>query len=192
MTGALIAGCQSDEGPGETLSEEEVAYARTVGQQAAAALATGLVSELTQALDDRGPEGAVEVCATEALRLTDQIARDAGSGVELKRVSSRNRNPKNAPDELEAVALEYFRQRAEEGEPLPTEWVQSDGEGAARYYKTLFVADFCVQCHGAPEQMAAAVRDILAARYPDDAAVEYAEGDFRGLIRVSVPVGDGR
>jgi hypothetical protein len=27
----------------------------------------------------------------------------------------------------------------------------------------------------------------LAERYPDDEALGYAEGDFRGLIRVSVP-----
>jgi hypothetical protein len=188
--GAFLAatpGCRVDRGVGERLSEEERARAVAVGRPAAAALATGLVTELTRALEEQGPERAVEVCSTEALRLTEQIAHDLSPGMELKRVSFRNRNPQNAPDALEAAALRYFQELSEQGDSLPQEWVQADGVGGSRYYKPLFVADFCVQCHGSPEQISPAVQEILAERYPDDEALGYAEGDFRGLIRVSVP-----
>ncbi len=190
LAGVIAAGCQVGDRPVEGPSAEESAHVRAVAQPAAAALATGLVAELTRALEERGPEGAVEVCSTEALRLTDQIARDAGTGIELKRVSWQNRNPENAPDDLEAVALEYFQRLADGGEPLSGDWVQSDGERGWRYYKPLVVADFCLQCHGSPEEITPSVREMLAERYPDDAAVGYSEGDLRGLIRVSVPPRD--
>jgi hypothetical protein len=188
--GALSAatlGCLVDRGAGERPSEEERTRAVAVGRSAAAALATGLVKELTRALEEQGPERAVEVCSTEALRLTEQIAHDLSPGMEFKRVSFRNRNPQNAPDTLEAAALRYFKELSEQGDSLPQEWVQADGVGGFRYYKPLFVADFCVQCHGEPGQISPAVQEILAERYPDDEALGYAEGDFRGLIRVSVP-----
>jgi hypothetical protein len=32
------------------------------------------------------------------------------------------------------------------------------------------------------------VQAILHERYPDDLATDYAVGDFRGVVRVSVPV----
>lgn len=46
---------------------------------------------------------------------------------------------------------------------------------------------FCVQCHGASDELAEGVADVLSEHYPEDEATGYSAGDFRGLIRVTVP-----
>jgi len=45
----------------------------------------------------------------------------------------------------------------------------------------------CVVCHGDPAQIPDAVLAALAARYPDDRATGFAEGDLRGWFWVEVP-----
>jgi hypothetical protein len=70
--------------------------------------------------------------------------------------------------------------------------VQAVSEDEMRYYAPLMVAPLCVQCHGAAEALEPGVREILRDRYPDDRATGYAAGDFRGVIRVSIPRRPGR
>jgi len=119
--------------------------------------------------------------------LTSAVAEELG--VEIKRTSSRVRNPLNAPDADEQAALEYFEREAARGNPLPQHLIRRlDGE--ARYYRPIVVADFCTACHGPRDALDPAVLDVLARRYPDDRATGYAPGDFRGVIRVSIPDAD--
>ena len=51
----------------------------------------------------------------------------------------------------------------------------------------VFLGDLCLQCHGKPELMALEVKEALAEKYPGDLATGYEAGDFRGVVRVSVP-----
>jgi hypothetical protein len=183
----LGTGCAR--GP-EPLSDQERARAESVGQDAANALAGALVTRLTGAMEEGGPVRAVEYCSTEALALTDQVAGRLPTGVTLKRTSSRYRNPQNAPDALEEEALAYFQAAHDRGQSLPEGFTQRASDGELRYYKPLVVVGLCIQCHGAADQIPPEVAEILAERYPDDRATGYSLGDFRGLIRVSLPAED--
>jgi hypothetical protein len=179
----LAWACASPQG--ELTREQESRIAKS-GSAAAAQLRQRLVGRLTAALDSVGAAGAIEVCATEAPALTAEIARVDPSVVELKRTSTRVRNPRNAPDELEARALELFEAEAQAGRQLPEHYVQAEAPGVFRYYEPLRILPLCLQCHGPREQLQPAVQRVLADRYPQDRAVGYTEGDFRGLIRVTV------
>lgn len=161
---------------------------RETGAEAARQLREGLVRRLAAALDSAGPVAAIEVCSRDAMMLTDSIARAAGDGIAVKRTTDRVRNPRNAPDELERQALARFQADLAAGRPLPGYFVQSAGAEGMRYYEPLRTAPLCLQCHGNVDDMDPAVRAVLAERYPQDRAVSYGEGDFRGLIRVTVPV----
>jgi hypothetical protein len=152
-----------------------------VGEEAAQSLRAGLSQRLMAAIAANGPAAAIDVCAFEAMPLTDSIA--AATGFELKRTSLRIRNPRNAPDSLEVLALEWFD--AHEAE-APTSLVQMDGE-VYRYYSPLRTAALCTQCHGPAESLPEPVHSVLRERYPADRAVGYREGELRGLLRVSVP-----
>jgi hypothetical protein len=158
-----------------------------LGAPVASELVRTLVGHLTAAMEDGGPSGAVEFCSEEALPLTEQVRAQASDGFELKRTSFRTRNPLNSPDEAEEAALEYFEKILAAGGDPPESYVQQVSESEYRYYRPLFVAEPCTQCHGQIEDLDPAVRSVLEDRYPTDLATGYSPGDFRGVIRVSVP-----
>lgn len=194
--GAFLALCAvaCDTGDGDDLSPEIEAEVLAIGAPATDALLGTLVSRLSGAIAIGGPASAVEFCSTQALDLTAGIA--VQQGLDIKRTSLRYRNPANAPDEAETEALRYFEAALAETGTLPADWVQRAGRDEYRYYRALTVAPPCIQCHGATEKIDSAVKAILDDRYPDDLATDYAVGDFRGLVRVSIPAdrveGSGR
>jgi hypothetical protein len=152
-----------------------------IGEEAAQALRAGLSQRLMSVIADDGPAAAIDVCALEAMPLTDSIG--AATGLELKRTSLRIRNSRNAPDSLEMIALQWFAEHDAEG---AASLVQADGADY-RYYAALRTAALCTQCHGPVESLDASVRAVLREQYPDDRAVGYREGELRGLIRITVP-----
>lgn len=156
-----------------------------VGSEAAGELGAKLIGRLQAKLADEGPAGAVEFCSVEGLPLTAEVSHEIG--FEVKRTSSRIRNPANAPDSLERAALDHFEQAAAAGDSLPSAFVQRTAEGDFRHYQPLRVQPFCLQCHGSADELGEGVAEILEERYPEDAATGYSAGDFRGLIRVTVP-----
>lgn len=187
---ALALGACADARTPEPTAEpwptpEQETLASEKGAAAADALVGTLIGHLTAALDSAGPEGAIDFCATEALLLTaDAVA--TMQGIDIKRTSTRVRNPANAPDSLEALALAYFEEQLGATGALPTAWIQPEGDAALRYYRPLVVNQLCVQCHGPMGALSPAVLAALDERYPDDEATGYLAGDFRGLIRVRV------
>ena len=108
----------------------------------------------------------------------------------IKRTSLRVRNPANAPDEGDQLALTLISDRMNEGlsppdilvqriEPrgLPVEW---------RVYKPIGVATRCLTCHGDKEQIPLEVQAVLELRYPQDQATGYTSNQWRGVIRISL------
>lgn len=196
----LLAGCAREEpadppgvasitanDAGSATGNEAEAVA--AGEAAANALTRELMGRVSNAIAEGGPAFAIDFCSEEALPLTSAVAEELG--VRMKRTSSRVRNPENAPDADERAALAYFEEELEKGNTLPQHLVrQIDGE--TRYYRPIIVAELCTTCHGPRDALDPEVRDALDTRYPEDQATGYAAGDFRGLIRVSLPATNNR
>lgn len=155
-----------------------------LGSEVARELASTLMARLQAVLAADGPAGAVAFCSTEGLPLTAEVSRT--TGFDVKRTSSRVRNPSNAPDSLERAALARFEADLA-ADSVPARFVQRTPDGDYRYYQPLRIQPLCVQCHGPTGELAEGVEEVLAERYPDDAATGYEVGDFRGLIRVTIP-----
>src|SRR5690606_36164658 len=167
-------------------SAADTAAVVAIGDSAALALTGALMSRVQEALREGGPAHAIDFCSELAIPITLEVQGRLPDGVTIKRTSTRIRNPQNSPDSLEQAALAYFESELAAGRPLPPYHIQrADGEW--RYYKPIVVAEFCTQCHGPRERLDPAVRRVLAERYPNDHATGYSPGDFRGVIRVSVP-----
>lgn len=159
----------------------------TLGDSVAMTLVQTLGGRLGQHLAEGGPAEAIAFCAGEAQTLTDSVSRTLDAGWAVRRTTTRTRNPVNAPDSLEAEALRHFTRIAESGDELPSSYVQATPAGDYRYYRPLQVAEMCLQCHGPRDGLDPAVRQVLDTRYPADQATGYEQGDFRGLVRVTVP-----
>jgi hypothetical protein len=185
MSGLLsLFGC-GDGAPKVTPEEGEAVV--QIGKPAAAELLRTLVSRVTGAVEEGGTANGVEYCSVDAIPLTRLVEAGLEGDLTLKRSSFRYRNPANAPDEAEEMALRYFEDAILADGEAPPHYVQRVSREELRYYQPLFVGQFCLQCHGDPDAMDPETRSKLAVKYPGDLATGYKAGDFRGVVRVSVP-----
>jgi hypothetical protein len=172
--------------------------AATIGQQvqeaellnraraASDAVLTRLLARLNQEYQQGGAERGVEVCAQVAQSLTQQVGRE--HGVNIRRVSLKNRNPRNAPDAWERQILQQWERDHKAGKPLQevSEWRTERGQRVYRYMRPITVAmPLCLECHGT--QIKPEVRRIIHQRYPNDKATGYKQGDLRGAFSVRIP-----
>lgn len=150
-----------------------------------------LLPAVTAAVEAGGPPQGVTLCNLQANPLTQQVLEQADPAITaVKRTSLRVRNPANAPDAAEQAALDRVAAIIAGGKEPPPLLVQSlaaapDHPAEIRVYRSMTVAPNCLACHGDPANFSPELRTALQAAYPDDAATGYAEGDWRGLIRVS-------
>ena len=172
-------------------AKPEVAAIRQAGEAAVAAVGKKLVTALNTALAAGGPEAAVLGCQTQALPLTAEKHADQPTLVSVKRTSLRLRNPANAPDAAERLALDHVAKLVATGQPPPpvlVQRIQTAGTAAPewRVYRPIATKAECLVCHGDPATQSPALRTALQTRYPADAATGYAADQWRGLFRVTI------
>ncbi len=144
-----------------------------------------LLARLNQEYQQGGAERGVQVCAQVAQSLTQQIGRE--QGVNIRRVSLKNRNPRNTPDAWERRILQQWERDQKAGKPLQevAEWRTERGQRVYRYMRPIMVAiPLCLECHGT--QIKPEVRRLIRERYPNDKATGYQLGDLRGAFSVKI------
>lgn len=146
------------------------------GLQHVMAVKSVLGKNLLNAVQQRGPHGAVDFCSTRALPITDSMAVERGAAI--RRVSDRNRNPANAAGSEEKAYLVECREKITRGEK-PTPRLVTVGGRQYGYYP-IITDEMCLQCHG-NEEISAQTRAAIAAKYPHDLATGFARGDLRGM-----------
>lgn len=181
-----LAGCAGGPSP----SPEKVAGLNDDARKTAGGLIQTLGGELKAAMTTGGPAGAIGVCKEKAPQIAAEAAQR--TGMQIKRVSPNNRNPKGVPDAWETQALAELEKRlaaGEKPETLDLHAVVPSGEGKEfRYAKALVTQPLCLNCHGDPDKMAPDVKARLAAEYPNDKAVGYATGMIRGILSIRKPL----
>lgn len=176
----LLLACGSPETAPPPEPAPEVASEAAQAEAAAKKLGGTLKARMVEAMGSGGPGAAITVCADEAQGLTAQIADE--TGVRVGRSSSRLRNPANAGPDWVTAWLRAQGERPAEGVAPLREIV----DGRARVILPIAVEAPCLVCHGAPQAIPVDVREVLAARYPDDDATGYAVGDLRGALWAEV------
>lgn len=175
--GLLATGCTS-----EPAQSPEPAFVEGAARLADSYQAD-LQAELSAAMKQVGPVGAIGVCQSAA----PAIAADLSSRGELavSRIARRNRNPDNAvPTELDALYRQLEREPLSDGKPRVVTAVIGEREVFMRALP--MKAQPCSQCHGT--SIAPEVKAAIAASYPDDRATGFAAGDLRGAMLVTRPV----
>lgn len=167
-------------------SQEEIAAVTATGQKASAELLKTLGSNLQKHLKSGGPMEAFGFCSDQAFALTEAVDKSMGADVSVKRISLKYRNPANAPEADEKAVLESLETLKKNGVVLPSELVESAGNGTYKYYKPLLInKEACLKCHGDIDKNPALAKAIKE-RYPADKAVGYKMNDLRGAIVVTV------
>ena len=157
------------EGPPALLAEAE--RPRQVLLPMKRALAAALEAAMAES-----PSAAIDACRLSAPGITEGAAV---TGIRVGRTSHRLRNPSNAPEGwMRPLLAEYLRRS-----PVPgTGRVVDLGAGRVGYVEPIYIKQVCVTCHGKniDPDLLAHIRE----RYPDDRAVDFEPGEFRGLLWV--------
>lgn len=148
--------------------------------------ASELKGELQAEMEAGGPVNAIGVCNKRAPEIASKV--NAGSKLKISRVSLRNRNPANAPDDWQKKVLADFDARLMAGEDAGkidyAETVETPGGQEFRYMKAIPTGEVCLNCHGA--NLRDDVRAKLDELYPGDKARGFKKGDIRGAFYVTI------
>jgi hypothetical protein len=162
------------------VSEDQVIGMRTTAMEFMKDLKGVLVSQI----QTNGVLQAVSVCSDTAQVLTNNFG--VNKGVYIKRVSLKNRNANNFPDDFEKQVLSKFEllhQNKELNSETEHAEVVQDGEFKyLRYLKPILVQAECLNCHGSETDIMSEVKQLIAQKYSDDKAVGYKIGDLRGAV----------
>ena len=162
------------------ISENQVAGMRATAMEFMKDLKGILINQI----QTNGILQAVSVCSDTAQVLTNNFGVE--KGVYIKRVSLRNRNVNNAPDDFEKMVLSKFTMMQQNNELNgETEYAEIVEEGEfkyLRYVKPILVQAECLNCHGSENEIMPEVKQLISQAYPDDKAVGYKIGDLRGAV----------
>ncbi len=137
-----------------------------------------LGKNLTRAIQENGPVGAIRFCNEEAIKLTDSMS--LMHNAVIKRISDKPRNTSNKATNKELYYIASFKKTvAMGGEPSPIVEIQNE---EVQFYYPIVTNALCLQCHGKPnEHITAQTRSILKNLYPNDQAVGYDINEVRGM-----------
>lgn len=146
-----------------------------------ATLQQRLQERLASALRERGPAGAVEVCRVEAPDIAAAVGKERQ--MEVGRTSHKLRNPANAPRPwIEPYLSSAAGRKPEEVKPVVVDLGNRWG-----VLRPIATAGTCLVCHGDPRGFDPSLRETLQRLYPQDRAVGFQEGEFRGFFWAEVP-----
>ncbi|MNS08901.1 hypothetical protein D3C72_403690 [compost metagenome] len=168
--------------PGKKVVEiEKPKTLEEIGLEYALSTKKVLGQNLMEAIQKKGTVHALEFCNIEAMPLTDSMATKHNATI--KRVSDKNRNPKNKANAEELKYIEHFKKQiTTKQEPKPV--VLEKGEDVKFYYP-ITTNTMCLQCHGKTENIQPEVRDKIKKLYPKDLAVDYGENEVRGIWSIT-------
>jgi hypothetical protein len=169
VVAASLAACATS----TQISESDMARAAAAVEP----LKRELRSALIGALEEGGPERAIEVCQLRAPEI-ERLA-STGSAV-LGRTSHRLRNPENAPEPWMSVFLEEYLANPDDNEPRAVRLMSGD----IGYVEPIHMKGICMQCHG--DRIKPGVKARLRALYPEDEATGFKKGELRGMFWVKL------
>jgi hypothetical protein len=170
-----------------TDEKTEVSPVQTEGMRTLATeFLKNLKSVLISQIQSNGLLKAASVCSDTAQVLTNNFGLQ--KGVFVRRVSLKNRNPNNLPDDFEKRVLNKFELLQQNNElDDKTEHSEIVKEGDLkflRYLKPILVQAECINCHGKENEISFEVKELIAQKYPDDKATDYSIGELRGAVSI--------
>lgn len=139
-----------------------------------------LGGNLKKAMAEGGVENAINYCNANASFLMDSLGDYYYA--DIRRTSNKLRNPKNSPTKAEQIVLSKYVGGDEQG-PI----ANALPNGNKVFYAPIKMKPLCVTCHGTVGKTVTE-KDYatILKHYPNDKAVDYREGDFRGMWSIEL------
>jgi len=168
----------------QELSEEDIVHYTKMGKDIAQATFKSMSGNLKKAMKEGGVSRALKYCNTAAGPLADSLslARNAT----IKRTSLKLRNVENKASQDEFGILINYNANIRDSIALKP-IINTFGEDKVKFYAPIMLKEICLSCHGqvnnrlTPENYA-----IIKELYPEDKAIDYKEGDYRGIWSIEM------
>jgi hypothetical protein len=154
-----------------------------LGEEILSATASAYLNTLKRAIVENGISGAIDFCQLSASGIAAGLQDSLG--VTITRVTDKPRNPANMLSESDKAIWEAYAYMPEN---LNGQIQEYDAESLI-YTKPITIGStLCLNCHGqvgsdiTPENYS-----LIKSRYPNDEAVNYEVGNFRGMWRIIIP-----
>ena len=174
LAASLNAGDQNLSAEPKSIKMEGVSYIKKLGET--------LKVELQQHMKaDPTGVAAFGFCTAKAAEITEEVNKALPAHARVRRTALKTRNENNNPDATDKEVMESYVKAIEEKTFDPKNDIKIVEEGnTTRVYKPLLTAGVCLKCHG--QNMSNEIKDMIAVSYPKDQAVDFKEGDLRGVI----------
>jgi len=150
-------------------------------------MGTTLKAHMKQNMKAGGSMQAAAFCSNEARGIAKKVNDSYEKGVSVKRISLKYRNPADKPTADEAKVLEELHTAFDANKTVPKMLVKEISDNHYKVYKPIFINNgVCLQCHGVNGVRDDKAYKLIEAKYPDDKAVGYKNGDLRGAFVVDI------
>ncbi|MCK5782523.1 MAG: DUF3365 domain-containing protein [Flavobacteriales bacterium] len=187
LSSSILMSCNSNDTKKADVKTETINVADSTVIKEGKKIAMGtfkiLGSKLKMAIKSGGPIAGIDVCSSEAMKLTDSLSNIYN--LTLKRTSLKYRNEENAPNSSEKIILENWQTQLDGGNPIKPSITRNDGE--ITFVGPIKLKQQCIVCHGSDDFVTPDVRLKLKEHYPTDLARDYKEGDLRGAWVITFP-----
>jgi len=178
----LLANCfETNTQKSTSMSITDEAYIEQ-GKKIAAATFSTLGRNLQAAMKEGGVSNAVKYCNLTASPLVDSL--EQVYKVEIKRTSTKLRNPQNKANKSEMEQLIAYENQIKAGEKLGP--ILHDVNNHKVFHSPIHVMPLCEKCHGKKgETLNATDYTTIKELYPEDMAIGYTNGDLRGMWSIT-------
>lgn len=156
-----------------------------IGNKIASITFDTLRGSLLKAIEQYGVDGAISFCNERATGLVNTYA----DSVSVRRTSLRVRNQHYKADSLERMVLQNMHAAQRAGELLSEKIIRHNEE--IHFFKPIKMQAFCLSCHGSTTtHVQPGTKQNILNLYPADSAINYAEGDLRGMWHITFSKND--
>ena len=146
-----------------------------------------LKSHMKQNMKAGGPVQATGFCLEKASKIAKKVNANYPKGVSVRRVSLKYRNPDDKPTTDEAKVLKQIQKDVNAHKAIPKMIIKKISKNSYKVYKPLFIKKgICLTCHGNAQTRDEQAYKLIKAKYPNDKAIGYKKGDFRGAFVVTI------
>jgi hypothetical protein len=178
----LLSACTTTQKTVELSEKEQKDYLQK-GQMLAQQSFAALSGRLMAAIEQGGVPHAVKYCNVAALPLIDSLSN--AHQANIRRTSLKVRNRQDVAQGWEKEVLEAYQILLAEGKK-PTPMVKKLDQKQVAFAMPIFMAQPCLKCHGKlgetlNEQHYTTIKQL----YPQDQAIDYVDGDWRGMWSIT-------
>lgn len=158
--------------------ENEKTYSN-IGLEYALETKKVLGKNLMETIQQKGTLEALTFCNSQAISLTDSMSTKFNASI--KRVSDKNRNPKNIANIEELYYIAQFKKELASKKVIKPITIEKGNK--IQFYYPIETNTMCLKCHG--KQIRPEVSKQIMKLYPKDLAVGYKEDELRGIWSIT-------